>query len=124
MLGLIILLTAAIGCGIAALSILGHPGWLWQILASIAALNAFAALVVALRREGGHRLALIVLAAQTVWIVSVLGVAAAVMIRDNPTSFDLSLGLTLFLFVPTTIAVTATTLPAAWSINRLEWPNR
>jgi len=123
-LGLAILLLGAIGCGIAGLSILGHPGWLWQILASIAVLNAFAAVVVVLRRERGRRLAHILLAAETVWIASILVVAATVMIGDNPTNVDGSLRLTFFLFVPAAIAVTATTLLAAWSINRLEWPDR
>ena len=124
MLGLIILLAAASGCAIAALSILGHPGWVWAILASLAVLNTLAAGTVVLRRESGRRVALTLLAAEVLLVVSTLAVAAAVMIRDNPRSFDDLLMLTLGLFVPSAIAASAIAILAAWSINRLEWPGR
>jgi ABC-type glycerol-3-phosphate transport system permease component len=122
-LGLIVLLLSAIGSGIAALSILGHPGWLWQILATFAVINALAAFAVALRQTWGRRLVFILLGAQIVFVVSVLVVAAAVMIRDT-AYFSGAITLSVFVFVPIAAAVIAISLLAAWSINRLEWPNR
>ena len=123
MVALVILVLTAIGCGLAALSILGHPGWLWQILASVAVLNALATVVVVLRRAWGRRVALMLLGAQIVGAVVGLVVVAVVEVRDLPYLGE-ALTLLVYMFVPVVAAIIALSLLAVWSINRLEWPNR
>ena len=121
MLGLIVLLLTASGTGIAALSILGHPGLLWQILASVSVLNALAALVVVLRRSWGRRVALILLGAQIAGAVISLIVVVFVELRDLPYLDVVTL--VVFIFVPVVLGIIALSLIAASSVDRLRWPD-
>ena len=123
MLGLVVLLLTTIGSGTAALSILGHPGWLWQILAGVVVINALAAFAVVRRRAWGRRLALILLGAQVVGAVMALVVVTAVEVRDLP-SLGGAISLIVVIFVPVVVVVIAVSLLAAWSIDRLAWPDR
>lgn len=123
MAGFVILLLTAIGTGIAAVSILGHPGLLWQILASVSVLNALATIVVVLRRTWGRRVALILLGAQIVGAVTALVVVAIVEIRDLP-DWGMAVSLVVFIFIPIVAAILAVSLLAALSINSLRWPDR
>lgn len=122
MFGLIILLLTAISAGIAALRILGHPGGLWEILASVSVLNALASLVVVLRKTWGRRVVFGLLGTQIVGAFVGLVVVAVVEVRDIP--LDMAISLLTFIFVPVVAAIVAISLVAAWSINRLEWRDR
>jgi hypothetical protein len=123
MLGLVILLAAAIACAIAALRIWEYPEWPRQILATIAVLNALTVAVVALRRVWSRRAAMVLLGTQIVLVDTVLVIAAAILIRDNPTNLGGSISLIMLLFLPGVVADTALTLLAARSINNLRWPD-
>jgi hypothetical protein len=122
MLGLLILLAVAIGCGIAALRIWEYPEWPRQILATIAVLDTLTVAVIGLRRVWSRRAAMVLLGGQIVLVDTVLVIAAAMLIRDNPTNLAGSISLIMFLFLPGVVADTALTLLAARSINNLRWP--
>ena len=117
-----ILLLTAIGTGIAALSILGHPGLLWLILAGASILNAVAVVVVILRRAWGRRSVLTLLGAQIAVALVGLIVVAVVEVRDLP-SVDEAATLLVFMFVPVVAGIVIVSVIAAWSIRRLQWPD-